>query len=392
MINPYNRALNRIEKNYNKDINVIPYGFDNISYYLPGVEKETFNIITASTGVCKSQFTDYIALHKPMDFFWNIYRQSQGSVSPLKVKIFYWSLEMATEIKATQILINHIFTSQSGITNPFNAPRLGLKTVMSVFQDKNKRLNNAQLEILKSYDEFFEWYYQHVELISEKVSPYGVYKTIHDYFEDPNIGEIVKKKVISNKYNETTQKVEEHELEVFDYYKYNLENENLFVIIIIDHASLISDKGFSDKRLAIEKLSSNLLELRNKFSPSIYLIQQQSSSQEQKDGFFRPTLSGLGDNKAVGRDVDYVIGLYDPVRANEKYCLGWDLKKLNPRYREGSLLKSRYGISNLRWSMFFDGTTETFWQLPSEDDVKNSQNKAIIDGWYRLAESLPIVL
>ena len=122
------------------------------------------------------------------------------------------------------------------------------------------------------------------------------------------------------------------------------------------------------------------------------MIQQQASNQESKDNFMRPTLSGLGDNKAVQRDVDYVIGLFDPVRANEKYCLGFDMKRMNPRYREGSILKSRYGVSNIRWSMFYDGTTESFWQLPSEEHCKKSEYNQIIESWYRLAESLPIVM
>ena len=95
----------------------------------------------------------------------------------------------------------------------------------------------------------------------------------------------------------------------------------------------------------------------------------------------RPTLSGLGDNKAVGRDVDYILGLFDPARAKEDFCLGWDMKKINPRFRELSILKSRYGVSNITTGLFYDGTTECFWHLSK--DVNQ-------DAWYQIAKSLPI--
>jgi len=390
MKNPYIRAIEKVEENWSRENNVIPYGFDNVSYYLPGTEKQTFSIITASSGVAKSQFTDFIAVHKPMEMFWELHKKSQSQTSPFKVKILYWSLEMAAEIKGLQLLSHHIFQSNGGYNNPFNAPRYGLKTMLSIYNDK--RLTTVQKEELKAYSEYFEWFYDHVEIITGRTSPYGVYTTLYEYFNNEKIGKIHYKTVTSNHYNPDTNQTEQIEKEVFDYYEYNLENKNLFVIVVIDHASLISANKFTDLRLAMEKLSMHLLEIRNMFGPSIYMIQQQASNQESKDNFMRPTLSGLGDNKAVQRDVDYVIGLFDPVRANEKYCLGFDMKRMNPRYREGSILKSRYGVSNIRWSMFYDGTTESFWQLPSEEHCKKSEYNQIIESWYRLAESLPIVM
>ena len=377
-MNPYQRAIRRVEDNLTKEHNCIPFQFNgDMQFYLPGIERQTYTIVTANSGVGKSQFTDWLVLHNAIEWAYN----KRNDEKPPKLKIFYWSLEMAAEVKALQILAHHLFVSSGGYDPSvgFTAPRIGMKTMLSIFE--SKRINSTQLELLKSFEEYFDWFYKHVEILTSKVSPYGVYKTLYDFYQNPEIGKNVYKTVESQDFDESKGEFVVTEKQVFDYYEFTDEWKDGYVIGILDHKALISQGKHKDKREAMEQLSIHLWTIRNMFGPSLFSVQQQSSSQEAKDNFMRPTLSGLGDNKAVGRDVDYVLGLFDPARAKEDFCLGWDMKKINPRFRELSILKSRYGVSNITTGLFYDGTTECFWHLSK--DVNQ-------DAWYQIAKSLPI--
>jgi len=369
-MNSFERALSLIENNQVKEVNCIPSPFPRLSNYLPGVEPNSYTIVTASSGVSKSQFTDFFYLHNPINFYFN-------NPDKIRVKVIYYSLEMSPVIKAIQWLSNKIYID-SGMQM-----RYGVKSLMSV----KTPIGVDVIDMIKGYREYYDWYYQTVEMRSGQVVPYTIYREVSDFCLSNGI--MHKKKTIDRKYDPATGIEKETEREIQDYYEPH--DPNLMVIVIIDHASIVQKQKDNDKRENMELLSHYLLQLRNTYGITLVSINQQASDQEAKDNYRRPTLSGLGDNKAVGRDVDYILGLYDPARHNETLYNGYNIREMNKCYRELILLKSRYGPSSISTDLFFDGAVEHFIELPRFDST-NSESIIAAKQWMEYAKNLPTVI
>ena len=143
-----------------------------------------------------------------------------------------------------------------------------------------------------------------------------------------------------------------------------------------------------DKRQTIEAYSQYMMSIRNMFGFIPVSVNQQAADQEGKDNFKKPTLSGLGDNKATQRDYDYIFGIYDPLRHSTDNYRGWPVAKMNQRYREFLVLKSRYGISNLSTDLFYDGAVNFFAQLPKTDGALTEADKKGIQDWINYSANL----
>lgn len=65
-----------------------------------------------------------------------------------------------------------------------------------------------------------------------------------------------------------------------------------------------------------------------------------------------------------------VIGLFAPDRYEIDRHRGYDVKRMQDSYRSISILKNRYGVSNLRVGMYFDGAVGEFRELPQPKDIE----------------------
>jgi replicative DNA helicase len=369
-MNPFDRAIGLIERNKDKEINCIPSPFARMSNFIPGIEPSTYTIVTASSGVGKTQFTDFFYLHTPIEFYFK-------NSDKLRLKVIYYSLEMSPTIKAIQWLSNKIYVDSGRVA------RHGVKSLMSI----KTPISPEVLDMIKGYKEYYDWYYQVVEVRSGSVVPYTIYKEVSDFCRAN--GTMHQKDTFDSKYNSITGVDEKIPRKIDDYYEPN--DPNLMVIVIIDHAAIVQKQKDNDKRENMELLSHYLLTLRNTYGITLISINQQAADQEAKDNYRRPTLSGLGDNKAVQRDVDYVLGLYDPARHNELIYSGYNMKRMNKNYRELLLLKARYGPSSISTDLFYDGAVEIFEELP-KFDKNDSVAMQYAENWMQYAENLSAVI
>jgi replicative DNA helicase len=379
-LNHYQRALEMIEHNRTREINAIPIPFNRFTHYFPGIEHSTYTIVTASSGVGKSQFTDFAFLHTPVHYFFH-------NPDKVKVKIIYYSLEMNPTIKALQCIAHKVFIDTS--TEKQMGQRIGIKNMMSV----GAKLEDSNLDLIKGHDDYFDWFFQVVDLHGGPVVPYAIYMDLIRFFKAT--GTIHNRVTVDRRYDEKLKKDVEYRREVFDRYVPN--DPDLFTVLIVDHAALVQTQKGLNKRENMEKLSSYFMTLRNQFGLAVVSIQQQAADQESKDNYRRPTMSGLGDNKAVQRDADYIFGLYDPTRHKERKTNGWEINKMHHRYRELILMKSRYGPSSLSTDLFYDGTVENFFEMPDalakyEDPKHQRIHDESVMGYYKLAKSLPMIM
>lgn len=271
----------------------------------------------------------------------------------IKLKIFYFSLEMSKEEKMLSCFANILYIKEGLRISPTD-----LKSTKA-----SKILPEETLEIIKKYEKYFEEIEKTVEFIDDIRHGFGIYNLVREYAMAN--GKIHKRNI------EINGKI----TEVEDYYEPN--NPDEYVMIIIDHISLISTEKRNGVQMSLHEsisvLSSDyLIKLRNRFNYIPVVIQQQSSAQEgienKKANRLKPTMDGLGDNKLTGRDANVMLGLFSPFRHEIPEYFGYDITKFKDNIRFLEIMGSRQGGAGTVCPLYFDGAVNYFKELPLPSD------------------------
>ena len=302
----------------------------------------------------KTQFTDWL-------FLYNTVEQIISNNLNIRLKIFYFTLEMSKEEKMLSAFSNILYVKE-GI-------RISPKNLRSTRKDKV--LNSEYLDIIAKYEQYFKKIEEVVEFIDDVRHPTGIYSLVRDYAKANGTQYTKKVEFLDRKTN--TTKI----IEIDDYYKPNDPDE--YVIILIDHISLIATEKEDGRALnlhqSITKLSSRyLVSLRNKYNYIPVVIQQQAAAQESlenaKANRLKPTLDGLGDSKLTQRDANVVLGLFSPYRHQIPSYYGYDITKFKDNIRFLEVMASRSGGAGTISPLYFDGATNYFKELPLPNNEK----------------------
>ena len=100
-----------------------------------------------------------------------------------------------------------------------------------------------------------------------------------------------------------------------------------------------------------------------------------------------PTADGLGDNKTTSRDLNCLMGLFNPAKFLEQMdqpmYKGYNIARLKNNCRIFKILDDRdYGAGGCYVGLFFDGAISAFTELPLPHE------KERLEKFYRLAERL----
>jgi hypothetical protein len=228
------------------------------------------------------------------------------------------------------------------------------------------------IEMAESNTKYWKRFERVVDVIDDVRHPTGIFKKTEEWLE-ANGKWIMKEKNFIN-----IETGNNYTKEVRDYYVSN--HPNRYVIIIVDHISLINQERFEGVLMSLHqsmtKLSSDyFLQLRDKYNCTIVNVQQQAAESEKQQFNFRgqsiesklePSLANLGDNKLTARDVDLAFGLFAPDRYEIDTHMGYNVTAMQDHIRSLKILKFRDGISNVKIGMFFDGAVGCFEELPAE--------------------------
>lgn len=351
----FDRVVEQMETNKNlreegRHIN-IPLPFPRMSRYLPGIQKGRYYIITANSKVGKSQIADYLFLYNPFKFI-------TRNKTNIKLKIFYFTLEMNKEEKMKQAISHFLFDHD---------PKIILAPEKMDSQYADYILDKAALDKVKALRDEFARFEDCVEFVDSVRNPFGIYEHIRAYAESH--GTYVMKEKEFEITRESGEKVTEVR-RVRDYYIPH--NPDEYVIVIIDHASLITAEVVDGKRQslheAIFSLSSNyLVRMRNVWNYIPVLIQQQAAATESVENLklnkLQPSADGLGDCKLTARDADVMLGLFSPFRHKIPEYERYDLRLLRDNHRELSVIMNRRG-SSVATQLYFDGAVNHIEELP----------------------------
>lgn len=161
----------------------------------------------------------------------------------------------------------------------------------------------------------------------------------------------------------------------FDYYIPKDKNE--YVFIVIDHVSLIESERGMDLRNSINKVSEYLVIFRNRYNYIPVVIQQQNQDTISLDAFkanrIRPTLNGLADSKATGKDCNLFIGITSPYTFEIAEYMGYDILRFKSNIRFIENVLNRDGESSVLCPLFFDGAVNDFRELPLPKETARIQ-------------------
>lgn len=360
------RRRNRV---LNGEVNCIPIPFERVRQSFPGIEQKRYYLISGAAKSAKTQITSLMFLFTPILYAY--YHPDK-----VRVKIFYFPLE-ETEEDVTERFMSYLLYMKSG-------GKIAKSSTDLNSTDERFPIEEDIIEKLKSedYQKILRFYEENVFFMEEK-NPTGIYKQLTHYAEQN--GTFHKKKM--QFVNKATGALEEKE--VFDYYEPYDKDE--YVIVITDHVSLINTEGGLDLRESINKFSNYMIDIRNKYSYIPVVVQQQNtdtiSAEAVRSKHIIPTLNGLADSKAPGKDCNMFIGMTHPYSfGNMASFAGYDTGKMKNNFRLITIVLNRNGNSNGSSGLYFNGKCCVFKELPEPDnpDIKNIYNW--IDEQHRLSK------
>lgn len=366
----FNNTLNEIKKNKKRleegKLNCIPFNnFPKLSTKIPGIIQGVNYQITASSGIGKSQLTKSMFVLDPVQWVQN------NKDSGLDIKILYFALEESKKEFTYSIISNRLKKEYNIDIDPLS--------LLSMFQ--NKELSDDVLSKIESMKDWFEEFYNYVEVIDTIHNPTGIYKYIRNYSVENGThyyynfyDDKEKKNTISHsKYDILPNDIKDK----WAYSHYTPNNPDQYVVCIVDHFSLLSpEAGAENLHKAMSRMSADYgrKQITKHYNYVFVNVQQQSAESEQNQFTshgskiiekLKPSLANLGDNKLTQRDSFVVFGIFAPERHDISDYKGYNIDRLKDNFRTLIILKNRIGAGNIEVPMFFNGAVTQFQEMPN---------------------------
>lgn len=379
----FDNVLNNIEKNKQAleqgKPNCIPFDwFPKLRKVIPGLIRGTNWIVTASSGVGKTQFSKHNFVFKPIEWV------KKNPQTGIKLKILYFALEESKEEFMNTLISNRLYSEYNIEID-----------VMSLQSMGEKPVTDDILQKIKACKEYFSDLEQYLEIVDSISNPTGIYKYVRDYSIQNGVHYY---------YNFKTDKEKNHTITYDDYAKlkvagqsddyayshYKPNNPDEYVIVIVDHFSLLQPERGAESVHAAMSLMSAEYGRKNITKHWNYIfvnVQQQAADGEKAEYTkmggkieekFKPTLANLGDNKLTQRDAHVVLGLFGPARHNIHSYNGYNISKLQDNFRSIEVLKNRIGSGFVEDSLYFDGAVNEFRELPRADEMTENDYQYVI--------------
>lgn len=346
----FDRAIDKLTDRRNKildgGVNCIPLTYPRLRAWLPGTEKRRYVVVTANQKVGKSKFVDYTYVYET--FFYYIENPQK-----VRVLILYFTLEMGKQEKFYEFLCHLLYRLDNIRISPTD-----LKST-----NAERPCPQEVLDLIKSekYQFYIKEFKKMVRFIDDVRNPTGIYKYCRSFALER--GKFHYKKGIRR--DELTGNP--IEVDVVDYFE--PDDEDLYMIVVLDNYSNLNLEMGLNKRDNIEKMSKYAIELRDTFDYNFIAIQHQAQAQEgienQKLDKLYPSSDGLADCKTTTRDVNLVLGLYSPYKYGFKEHEKYDITKFKNNIRFLYVIEDRdNGAAGQICPLFFDGAVSTFSELP----------------------------
>ncbi len=273
-----------------------------------------------------------------------------------KYKIIYFALEEPKEQ-----FIDELILQQLNVKYNINIDRL---TLNSMYE---KSLSKDILDKIDTVTNEVEAILEHVDIVDTIKNPTGIYNYIKDY----------SNKIGTHHYK--TISINGVDTKVYSHYE---QNDDTFVLIVVDHVSLLSPErdGMTKQKLSLHETMSKwsteycLGQITKHMKFSVINVQQLGMSSDDVNHFkankLEPSIDKAANNKEILRDCHLILSLFAPDRYELAVHDKYSITKLKDRYRSMKVLKFRFGRSNIKVPLLFQGAIGKF----SELDLPNKIN------------------
>ena len=341
----------RREKVLNGGVNCIPSPFKKFRKDFVGIEQKKYYLITAHEKSGKTQMFSYLFLYTALDY-------AYMHPDRIRLKVFYYPLEEDEQSIVLRYMSYLLFTLSG------KRIRISPADLESTNEEHILPENILTLLQTEEYKKRFEFFEQCVQFM-DSTNPSGVWFDLNNYAEAHGKS-IYKEEEYQNRDTGEMKKRKK-----FDHYEPDDPDE--YVLIVVDHVSLLSQERNKTLRETINKLSEYMVTLRNKFNYTPVIIQQQSTETADLEAFkankIRPTTAGLSDSKYTARDCNTMLGIVNPFKFEIPTYLKYNVERFQDNIRFLEVVIQRGGMAKGICALFFDGATCFFNQLPEPNEL-----------------------
>ena len=290
----------------------------------------------------------------------------------IKLDILFFPLEQSAKDIITLELSKHLHLKYR--------KEVSSKELLSI--GRQNYLSDEIFNLIEDTKEHIDMFNKYVKIYDNIFNPTGIYNKVKEFafkigFYHRKNGEFyseeTKKRMLKDGKGFTPEELE-------DFGGYKTYHKNHYVIVIVDHKSILQTENNESLRETMYKFSSKYcLYMKNKFGFTPVMVQQFMNDKENVETNFQgktleeklePTNHSFADNKSSTKDADIVLGLFNPYRYNILKYKDYDLKILKNNFRTLHILKNRYGEVGMKIPMFFTGKTGIFKELPKAEDTE----------------------
>ena len=347
--------------------------YPKLGKYIPSLPREVMLLIFAATNGGKTQFWKRLALE-----MCKLHYNNKVNTKPLFiVNLLEESIEEFEDSLVVMIYYDYYKKDISEKKfKKINKLKLLSYTEEYLTEEEFERVQKIIPLVRKFIDLYFN-------LEANIYNAFGLYKRVRDIAR--NIGTFYYEPLLEAS---TLPKITYKELiklpkvkqEEYKFSSYQINDEELFPIVITDHLELLSPEKGEDKWTSMRNWSFEYgrKQISKNFKFNVINILQATAESQKKEYDYKgnlnfeklkPSLDAISANKVIAQDHHVVFGVFDPYRyAVTGLVDGIDLGKTEGQYRSNTILKNRIGPNQREIPMYFDGSC-SIWKEIDENNL-----------------------
>lgn len=306
-------------------------GLPKLDKIIYGVQRRSIVLIGGTSGSAKTTATLFSYVYQPI-------KQMLGNP---RLKILYLSLEMSKETLLAKLLSLYIMDTFNEVVQ--------YKEIFSL----DSKISDEKYELIKKSLHWLTTVENHLIIYDKPINAVGVDNLIKGILS--TYGKFVEQ----TKYSVT----------------FIPNYENPYFITIIDHISLISPSPGNTLKQEIDDVCAKLIWLRNVASITGVIVQQVNRGNQNVDrkkmGLTELTMADFADSSGTQNAAETIIAINHPFREKLDESRGYKISEIKDRFRLFSIIKGRYGQSELAFGVNFHGEIGYFTELPLPEQIKD---------------------
>lgn len=319
-------------------------GLKKLEGIIDGVTKSTYTLIFSTSGAGKTSLALYSYIYKPL----------MEHLDDGKFKVIYFSLEMSAEKLLLKLLSIYIFETYH--------IELSVKELLSARKDYT--LSDENFKIVKECMPWLKKVENAMVIFDKSLNCKSLYTLL------------MKELQKSGTFTETdNRKI------------YTPNDPDTITIVAIDHLSLVRPTEGRSKKEEMDLISSYLVTLRNMCGISPLVIMQSNRDSagmdRRKAGLNNLRLTDIKDSGSPSEDAEVVLSIFNPFK--EKLCTynNYNIEKLRGKFRAVTVLKSRYGETDVEIGCAFYGACGAWKELPRGDEANDYDSYISSDYYFK---------